>query len=630
MLDTLRKGAKSWVAQFLLVLLVASFAVWGISGSMLNAGGTAVVTVGDTEVTPNEFRLAYDRQMAELGRRLGTRLTQEQARAFGIENQVYSQLIAGALLDEQAREMNLGLSDSRLAALIAQDPAFHDFNGRFDRNNFRRVLSSVGMSEEDYIRSRSQVAVRTQIVEAIAEGFAAPDAMIAALAQYEAETRDVEYLLLTPASIDPVPAPTDEELNAYFETNKARYAAPEYRKLTYVKLENEDIADPSAISDEMAREDYEARKDRYTTAETRTVDQLVFTDREAAEAAAADIDAGNKSFDDLMAELGRSPADVRIGSFSRSGLPDQSLAEAAFSVSEAGGTSGVVDGQFGPVILRVAEITPESSQSFEEVEDEIKEELALAEAAQVLLDVHDAYEDARAGGMTLVEAATQQKLTPVTIEAVDRTGQTPEGTVLSELPQSQQLLRDAFETDPGVEAPAISLGAEGFVWFEVEDVTPARDRELNEVRDRVISDWTEEKQLEALGARAAALKERLESGAELSAIAEELSIAVETKYAVSRGDTDPVFGEAAVAAAFSGTQGLNAVANDASGNNKILMKVTSVNDASTITADAVSDQQRTQIAQQIADDILDQAVAQLQSEYGVSVNRELAERALSF
>ena len=31
--------------------------------------------------------------------------------------------------------------------------------------------------------------------------------------------------------------------------------------------------------------DYEDRKDRYTTAETRTVDQLVFADREAADAA---------------------------------------------------------------------------------------------------------------------------------------------------------------------------------------------------------------------------------------------------------------------------------------------------------------------------------------------------------
>lgn len=629
MLDTLRKGAKSWVAQFLLVMLVASFAVWGISGSILTAGGSAVVTVGDTEVSPNEFRLAYDRQMAAVGQQLGTRLTQEQARAFGIENQVYSQLIAGALLDEQAREMNLGLSDSRLAALIAQDAAFHDFNSRFDRSIFRRVLNSVGMSEEDYIRSRSQVAVRTQIVEAVAEGFDAPDAMISALAQYEAETRDVNYLLLTKANIDPVSAPADDELSAFFESNKSRYAAPEYRKFTYVKLQSEDIADTAAISEEMARADYEARKNRYTTAETRTIDQLVFADRAAAEAAEAELASG-KTFDTLIIDQGRTAADVRLGSFARTSVPDQSLADAAFAVTEAGGVSPVVDGQFGPVILRVAEIIPESSRSFEEVEAEIRQELALAEAAQVLLDVHDAYEDARAGGMTLMEAATQQKLTPVTIEAVARSGQTPDGAVLSDLPQSQQLLRDVFDTEPGVEAPPISLGVEGFVWFEVDDVTAARDRTLDEVRNQVVTDWTAEQELEALGAKATALQERLERGAELSALAEELSIAVETKFALNRADTDAVFGEAAVAAAFSGPQGLVTVANDTSGDNKILIKVTSVNDASGTTAGSVSQEQRDQISQQIADDILDQAVAQLQAEYGVSVNRELAERALAF
>lgn len=629
MLDTLRKGAKSWVAQFLLVMLVASFAVWGISGSILTAGGSAVVTVGDTEVSPNEFRLAYDRQMAAVGQQLGTRLTQEQARAFGIENQVYSQLIAGALLDEQAREMNLGLSDSRLAALIAQDAAFHDFNSRFDRSIFRRVLNSVGMSEEDYIRSRSQVAVRTQIVEAVAEGFDAPDAMISALAQYEAETRDVNYLLLTKANIDPVSAPADDELSAFFESNKSRYAAPEYRKFTYVKLQSEDIADTAAISEEMARADYEARKNRYTTAETRTIDQLVFADRAAAEAAEAELASG-KTFDTLIIDQGRTAADVRLGSFARTSVPDQSLADAAFAVTEAGGISPVVDGQFGPVILRVAEIIPESSRSFEEVEAEIRQELALAEAAQVLLDVHDAYEDARAGGMTLMEAATQQKLTPVTIEAVARSGQTPDGAVLSDLPQSQQLLRDVFDTEPGIEAPPISLGVEGFVWFEVDDVTAARDRTLDEVRNQVVTDWTAEQELEALGAKATALQERLERGAELSALAEELSIAVETKFALNRADTDAVFGEAAVAAAFSGPQGLVTVANDTSGDNKILIKVTSVNDASGTTAGSVSQEQRDQISQQIADDILDQAVAQLQAEYGVSVNRELAERALAF
>ena len=63
----------------------------------------------------------------------------------------------------------------------------------------------------------------------------------------------------------------------------------------------------------------------------------------------------------------------------------------------------------------------------------------------MLLDVHDAYEDARAGGDTLEEAARKQRLTPVVIESVDRTAQTPEGEILRDLPQSQELSCSSFQ-----------------------------------------------------------------------------------------------------------------------------------------------------------------------------------------
>ena len=146
MLDTLRKGAQGWVAKLLLVLLVAAFGVWGVSGSMFNTADSSVVTIGETTVSPDEYRLAYNRQMAVLGQQLNTQLTSDQAKAFGVPERTFSAVIAGATLDEQARQMNLGLSDERLANLVGSDPTFQDFNGRFDRGNFARVLRSVGMS----------------------------------------------------------------------------------------------------------------------------------------------------------------------------------------------------------------------------------------------------------------------------------------------------------------------------------------------------------------------------------------------------------------------------------------------------------------------------------------------------
>ncbi|TIN54406.1 MAG: peptidylprolyl isomerase, partial [Mesorhizobium sp.] len=115
MLGILRSAAGTWVAKGLLVLLVLSFLVWGVSGQLMSglAGHDSVITAGGTKVSINEYRLAYDRQLAVMSQQFGQRLSHEQAKALGVDNQVLAQLVSGAVLDEQARKLGLGLSKDR-------------------------------------------------------------------------------------------------------------------------------------------------------------------------------------------------------------------------------------------------------------------------------------------------------------------------------------------------------------------------------------------------------------------------------------------------------------------------------------------------------------------------------------
>ncbi len=155
MFHILRRAAQTWVAKLLMLLLVASFGIWGVSRSLITgSNSTTVVTVGDQHVDVNEFHLAYQRQVASVSQQFGTRLTPEQARAFGIEQQVLAQLVAGASLDQLAEDMNLGLSQDRLAQLIADDPAFKAVNGQFDRELFVSRLRNASASART-ITSRS-------------------------------------------------------------------------------------------------------------------------------------------------------------------------------------------------------------------------------------------------------------------------------------------------------------------------------------------------------------------------------------------------------------------------------------------------------------------------------------------
>ncbi len=627
MLDALRRASQTWVAKALLILLVGSFAVWGVSSSLVTGTASAVVQVGDVKVSPTDFRLAYERQVGAMSQRLGMRLNAEQARAFGIENQVFAELVAGAALDQLSRDMNLGLSDGRLARLIADDPAFRGAGGQFDRMAFSAILRNAGLRENDYINNRSQVAIRTQVVEAVSDGYKAPDVLTDALRQYRNEARTIDFLLLSNANIDPVKAPGDDVLAPWFEENKAKYRAPEYRKIVYVSLEPKDVADTAAITDEALQADYEKNKAKYRTPATRTVEQLTFADRAAADDAAARLAAGT-SFDAIVAEQGKTASDVLLGDFTEATVPDQKLAGPAFAVAENGGTTPVIDGTFGPIILRVTNIRPETVKTFDDVKEELRGELALAEAADGILAVHDRLEDSRAEGLTLAEAAAKNNLKAVTIEAIDAQGNDQKGEEVSGLPEKTALLDEVFKTEVGTETQPLNVGREGYAWFEVLDVIPDRDRTLDEVRERVIADWTAEQQRQALARKAEELAERVRKGGDLAAIAGELGMAVENKTGLHRSADDPVLGPAAVAAAFGGPVGHVASTPGVNGEGQILLKVTEVDEAAT-DAFANDEQQIVAVARASGDDILDQMVNSLQTAYGVSINRTLAEQSLA-
>ncbi|TIV71798.1 MAG: peptidylprolyl isomerase, partial [Mesorhizobium sp.] len=249
------------------------FLAWGATTRMVGGvlgGHHAVITAGGTEVSINEYRLAYNRQLSLLSQQYGQRVTQEQAKLLGVDNQVLAQLVSGAVLDEQARKLGLGLSKDRLAELTREDPAFKGPSGQFDRRTFEYLLRQLDMRPEDYLKNRSQVAVRQQIVEAISDGLKVPQTFLKAVSLYRGEDRTIDYLVLPKTLVQPIEAPSDSALNAYFDANKKNYAAPEYRKFSYVRLEPQDIADPSAVTDQQVSDDYKKNIARYTTPEMRT------------------------------------------------------------------------------------------------------------------------------------------------------------------------------------------------------------------------------------------------------------------------------------------------------------------------------------------------------------------------
>jgi peptidyl-prolyl cis-trans isomerase D len=264
------------------------------------------------------------------------------------------------------------------------------------------------------------------------------------------------------------------------------------------------------------------------------------------------------------------------------------------------------------------------------VSDEIRKDLALSDANRDLLDVHDAWEDARAGGATMQEAADKLKLKMVTVDAIDREGRAPDGTVVKGLPESEQLIKDAFESEKGIENDPITTKNDGFVYYEVEEVKPAHDRTLDEVRAKAGADWKAEEAASRLGAKATEMEKKLKAGTSLDEIASELKLEKETKRGVKRDSSDADLGQDGVAAVFGVGQGGTGLFSGPDDTSQVLFKVTEVFEPAGAGPDSVDEQARKRYASGMANDLLDEVVNKLQAEYGVTVDHSAIERAMAF
>ncbi len=618
MLDSIKKLSKSWVSQLLLVLLVISFAVWGVADIFTGFGSNTVATVGKIEISANEFGRRYDLTVTELSRQFGKQFTPEEARQLGLPSQVLSRLLAEATLDDTVHDMQLSLSPATVGRMITTDPSLVGPTGKFDRTYFGQIAQQNGLTDDQFVLERRAEYIRSQLAQALLGNIQAPAPMLAAMGEYRGDQRKISYVVLEAPPATEIAEPTEADLTSYFDAHKIDWKAPEYRAVSYFELSPSEIAKPDEVSDEDARKRYDAQLTRFTTPGTRHVEQIVFKDRAEADAAAEALKSG-KTFDILITERNLKPSDTDLGTITKDKIIDPAIADAAFGM-EADGVSGVIDGRFGPVIVRVSEIKPEVVKTFDEVKAQLRTEIAQERAAAEIADMHDSIEDARAGGDKLPEVAAKYGMTVKTIADIDAAGKNPAGEAVADVPAG--LVTAAFDTDVGNENDPLSPNRSTYVWYNVTAVSPAHDRPFAEVRDKVVTAWKDAERVKQLQAEADKLKGQINSGDDIVKVALDAKLDLRTVDKVSRGmPPDGQLTADAIKAAFDGPKGYVALADGTTPMSRILLVV----DDSTVPPFDPNvpefAQTKQQLASQYVNDLLSGYVTERQSKIEVNINQ---------
>jgi len=546
MLTALRSKSGGIVAKIFIALLAGSFAVWGIE-DMLRGGNTDVLaTVGNREIGSYEFSEAFNRQLSVYSRRLGETVTPDRARELGVDRQILGDLMRDAALDSQAVSLGITMPERAVAQRVADSSQFQGSDGTFNADNFRQLLRRNGLSEQEFFAIERQSMTRQVIAQPLTTQAVVPDTLVELIWKHRTEQRDATYFELTLP--DDAKQPSDADLKTLYDGNPDAFREPERRTIAVVALTPGAIMSGVDVSEDELKRQYEATQKQLASSETRTVLQIPFSTEADAEAAAAKIKAG-ASFEDIAKEQGKTEADISLGTVAKSAIPDPAVAEAAFALAD-GAVSEPVNGRFSTVLLKATIVGKNTARPLDDMRDELMAAVRIVKARGQLLDLHDKFEDARASGASLAEAASEigikvATVGPVALDGTDKTGK----AVI--VPGHASTLATAFTTEIGLEISPLTDGDDGFTWLETLDISESSVPPFNEIKNKVAERWKSREAASATRNKAEELVAKLKSGTPIADLASAEAVGITTVTGLRRNEARTDFSTADLAALFS-------------------------------------------------------------------------------
>ncbi|SMX50582.1 peptidyl-prolyl cis-trans isomerase [Maliponia aquimaris] len=597
---------------------IGQWFVWGLLGLLLlglggfgatNFSGTvrSIGTVGEAPISTGDYFRALQNEIRNIQQQTGQTLTFQQAQSLGITQQVLSQMVVTAALENEAATLGISVGDDRLARDLLEIRAFQGPDGSFNREAYRMALENAGMSEREFEEKMRDEGASTLLQGAVIAGVRLPDAYVNTLLGYSGERRAFTWAEVSETALEMgLPAPTEEELRAHYDANIDRFTRPETRRITYVWLTPDMLVDSVEVPEDSLRAAYEERSAEFNLPERRLVERLVFNDTAAAQAALDRLTAGEIAFEDLVAERDLSLSDTDLGDVSRSDLGE--AADIVFA-GEVGAIVGPAPTPLGPALFRVNARLPAQLTSFEEAIPMMRGELALDRARRVIDGQSQGFDDELAAGLTLEELAAS---TDLEAGEIGWTGDNEDGIA------GYPAFREAAEAAETSDYPSIQqLGDGGIFALRLDAVEPPAPYPFDEVRVRVQADWTTARQSAALLEQAEALAGQLGEGVTF----EGLGLDPQTEAGLTRSAVTVDLPEGVLNAVFGMEPG--GVRAVQSGDRAVIVRLDEI-----LPVDLTNEQSqqlatfvRNQAAQDVAQDLFRALSTDIQARAGVNIDQ---------
>ena len=623
MITKLANAKDNWFFKILSAAVAVSFvSLFGVTGYITTASqNQAVVKVGNKKVSQSEFNYRLQRELNALRNLTGDdyEITDEMRNTLA--EGVLKQIIDDSVLDQTMDKYNVHFPKVLVQQIIFHQPEFQNpANKQFHPELFKRYLSAANMSEEEYVATVVRAMGRKMLVTDLVKTFGVPNVLTEAVHKMDNQRKTFKYTVVSPKDVKIERNISNDEIQQYFADFGENFMIPETRDAKVLFVPNDVILKKYAASDDMVKEYFDEHKKELDQPEKREILQMVFLDKDTAEKAFAAVQEG-RDFKEVATEFKAENADEpTLGVVAQDELADD-LADAAFELklNEAKMLQVADSWQ----VISVKEIVPAKEAVFEEVKQQIVNNLNDENLYDALRQAKAELDDAVNGDKTLEETAKLVGTDVFTVKNI------AEETLVSDVPEVAKDLTKSLDFNDMVfsygldEITSAEEFDDGVALVQITKITDAHMPEIEDVKDKIIAMWT----IQEKDALAKEISDNIvadvENGSELSVAAKARDLEAFRSAPISRNETFADLTQTEISELFTADKGTVKAFEHAGNTYIIAVPFETANYEEKLTADKAKEVQK-RISANIVTDMSQAALDNYAKDFKIKVDYKMA------
>ena len=404
MLQSIRDRSQGLVVGVIVGLISLTFVLVGIQSYLEGGSKVPVAEVDGHEIHLTEFQQNLQRFRQRAQSIMGDSFNPLDWDRPEIKRRVVNELIDNYITAEHARKLWLRVGDAQVASELQLIPAFKDDDGKFSRTMYEQRTRLLGYSELAFEERMRGELMRSQLYAGVGGSEIIGDNELRMIHRLVEQERDIGYAIVPGSGYENMVNISENEVSGYYDEHSSRYRESEKVSLEYIEVSASSLASSIEFSEKELRDQYLTNAAQYTTAEERDAEYILVPlsnsagEDELQKATLKLLEVSERfrqgsTIEEIKNEYGQDAEfnvqASRTGLFGK-GIMAQSFEDGVFGLT-VGQFSEPIRTDFGLHIIKLLEIAPARTKSFEEVQSDVENSMKEVEAQKLFFEIAEEF-----------------------------------------------------------------------------------------------------------------------------------------------------------------------------------------------------------------------------------------------